>query len=282
MDPVTKIRQGLKKDFASGRHSDLTLVVGSREFHVHKIVLSWQSSVFEAMLGPRWEKSSPTTNKKLSIPLPEDDPDIFETILNYIYTNSVEDKFCPPTTPIMIFWVHVYAAADKYGLDHLKGVVISKFKLHLNPNDIDNFVNAIVEVSDNTADRVLWNIIIPKIRENISFLISQPKFQELMLKMPQLNFDLLAMLDPNHVASVGPAPSIKLNLTQGQIQGSSAQDLHPENPSQGDDGDDDMDENEGDHGAAGPFMGASGVGNTSGRWQGRSGSSYGAGRRLGD
>ena len=49
------LHEHLHRLFKSGRFSDLTLVCGDAEFHVHKIVLYTQSDVFHSMLGLKYK-----------------------------------------------------------------------------------------------------------------------------------------------------------------------------------------------------------------------------------
>ena len=63
-----------------------------------------------------------------------------------------------------------------------------------NPNDFIAMLYAI-DSDCNPEDRTLWNIVMSKIKSNIVYLLANPEFRKLLTEMPQLNFDLLAMLD---------------------------------------------------------------------------------------
>lgn len=80
----------LSKNFASllanGSFSDVTLVVGKRDFPVHKAILSARSPVFEKMFTGDFKES-----KENRIVLEENDEQAFNELLNYIYTDRVEN-----------------------------------------------------------------------------------------------------------------------------------------------------------------------------------------------
>ena len=65
--------------------TDLTIKIGEREFHVHKIVLVDASPVLNAMISERWLKDDILEFKAEVV-----DPEIFEDLLNFLYINKIQ------------------------------------------------------------------------------------------------------------------------------------------------------------------------------------------------
>lgn len=73
--------------YETGQHSDITFTVGrsGKQFNAHKLVLSTHSSTFRAMLYNGMEESSQSV-----IQLPEQDSNVFELLLRFMYTGQVK------------------------------------------------------------------------------------------------------------------------------------------------------------------------------------------------
>lgn len=79
------------------------------------------------------------------------------------------------------------------------------------------FVEAIRMVDELTqpSDKTLWKIVLPLMTGNITFLLGDQDFKDLLQDMPQLMYELLAHLDPRY-----PENSEAANL-QAALQASS-------------------------------------------------------------
>ena len=85
----------------SGRFSDVVLVVGGREFHAHKLILTAHSPVFAAM----FEHEDTKEAKENKVTITDIDADVFEELLCCIYSaNAVVKDYCA---------VELFVAADK-------------------------------------------------------------------------------------------------------------------------------------------------------------------------
>ncbi|KAF5625025.1 hypothetical protein F52700_9400 [Fusarium sp. NRRL 52700] len=70
----------------SEKFSDMTIICGARRFKTHRAVVCTQSPFFDkAMSGDYMESTS------RSIKLPEDDPDVVERFLEFLYTGNYSD-----------------------------------------------------------------------------------------------------------------------------------------------------------------------------------------------
>ncbi|XP_055353006.1 BTB/POZ domain-containing protein 6-like [Paramacrobiotus metropolitanus] len=99
----------LKHSLFSGELSDVQFMVGrqfgeAKPFSAHKYVLSLRSPVFRAMLYGTLAESAEKT-----IDIPDDVPDAFSSMLNYLYTDSIEDL---TVDNVCATWM----CADKYDL----------------------------------------------------------------------------------------------------------------------------------------------------------------------
>jgi len=101
----------LQKLIKTGQNTDVELVVGeegaTENFLVHKLILAASSEVFQAMFyGPMKE----TTDR---ICIPDCDPDAFQLVISFIYTDAM------PTIPATLMIPLLYIGR-KYMIQHLQ------------------------------------------------------------------------------------------------------------------------------------------------------------------
>ncbi|XP_044985312.1 BTB/POZ and MATH domain-containing protein 2-like [Hordeum vulgare subsp. vulgare] len=102
--------------------ADLTFQVGGRGFPAHRCVLAARSSVFKAgLLGAMAESSCST------IEIRDMEPDVFECLLHFIYTDSV------PLLDVVMAG-HLLEAADRYDIPRLKVICEEKLCSHIDSN----------------------------------------------------------------------------------------------------------------------------------------------------
>lgn len=89
------------------KFSDVTVIVRSKEFPVHKAILSARSPVFAAMFGQAMLES-----QQNRVTIDDIDPKVFQEVLRFIYTGTVKELEQMPG--------ELLAAADKYALDKLR------------------------------------------------------------------------------------------------------------------------------------------------------------------
>jgi hypothetical protein len=113
-----------------------------------------------------------------------------------MYHFELDTSSRPATSGLWTFLVHVYALADKYDLPPLRSLVAQRLGEVCDPTtEIDEFVALLRVVDACTAERTLWDILLPKVRVNIKLLLKEESFQELVMEMPSLTLPLLGMLD---------------------------------------------------------------------------------------
>lgn len=127
--------------------------------------------------------------------LPDDDPRVLQVLLHYMYHFTVDDAKTPKTSSIHTFFVHLYAIADKYDVSGLQQLVAQRLDDTSNPaKNVDEFV-ALLRVADAcTAESTVWDILLPKVLDNITLLLQHESFQEFVTESPGLTLRLLGML----------------------------------------------------------------------------------------
>ncbi|CAN6318380.1 unnamed protein product [Urochloa humidicola] len=127
VSPPPSIQQHLGSLLVSGEGADVKFEVGGETFTAHRCVLAAQSPVFKAELfGPMMEGT--TTS---AIHIDDMEPQVFRTLLSFIYTDSVLDNYViggdinrdddddDHDDDVMILWQNLFVAADIYDLQKL-------------------------------------------------------------------------------------------------------------------------------------------------------------------
>ncbi|XBH95391.1 BTB/POZ and MATH domain-containing protein 2-like [Triticum urartu] len=110
--------------------ADLTFKVGGQEFSAHRCVLAARSPVFKAELLGAMEESSSST-----IEIHDMEPDVFESLLHFIYTDSApvlqmaSEKSEPCVDVVMAG--HLLVAADRYNIGRLRVILEEKLCSHI-------------------------------------------------------------------------------------------------------------------------------------------------------
>ena len=98
------LAEGFTQFFNDDSTSDITVVVGSKRYAVHKIILSASSKYFYRMFfGCAWKESTSGEVALQETPACEE---VFDTFIRYFYNGTI--SLCPGTAP------HVLTLADKY------------------------------------------------------------------------------------------------------------------------------------------------------------------------
>ncbi|PFH61461.1 hypothetical protein XA68_17292 [Ophiocordyceps unilateralis] len=84
------IYQSLKRLRLSGKYADLTIRCGGRDFKTHRAILCPQSSFFDKACHSGFKESVTGV-----VELPEDDPDILDRFLQFIYSGNYPDREHP-------------------------------------------------------------------------------------------------------------------------------------------------------------------------------------------
>lgn len=154
-DTLSNNKQRLEFVRSSKNFSDVTFIVGNEDdlksIEAHRLILSMSSPVFAALFH------GPLASGKREIRLPEEEPQVFEQMLDYIYTER------PNLTVDSL--VKLCASAKKFALIHLENDCLKYLKKHLKT---DNVLNIYADVSDLNAFSIL--ILILKYSTHFSVL----------------------------------------------------------------------------------------------------------------
>ncbi|XP_067927872.1 speckle-type POZ protein B-like isoform X2 [Watersipora subatra] len=105
--PPSRLSEDLSQLLDSSNCSDVTLAVGSKEFKVHKSILSARSPVFHAMFEHDMEES-----KQNRVAVYDVEEEVMKEMLQFIYTGKASN--------LEKMVAELLSAADKYALERLK------------------------------------------------------------------------------------------------------------------------------------------------------------------
>ncbi|KAK3711117.1 hypothetical protein LTR37_009904 [Vermiconidia calcicola] len=200
---------GLKNYLSSGKFSVLTITCDGKEFNVHKLVIDAASPVLHNLLDGRpkvrrreayaqacevlletYTNLVKEATENQSVIELKDDPEALQALVHYLYNFVYCDSFIEGNKAIS-FAVKVYAIADKYQVEDLQALAAQRFK-----NGYRDFIATIALIEENTNPevRTLWDIIIPAIKNNITYLLTSDQFQRLVFEQKDLCLSLLGLL----------------------------------------------------------------------------------------
>ena len=157
-DLGNKLGFALKEDC----FSDVTLVVGSKEFKAHKVILAVQSPVFRAMF-----ESEMMESKSNRVEIDDIDEELMEETLTFIYTGK------SPNVDEMAS--ELLFPADKYQLDHLK---LMCEKVLCRDVKVENVIDVLVLADKHNANQ-LKTICLQFIATNASETMQTPSWKSL-------------------------------------------------------------------------------------------------------
>lgn len=172
----------LVRDFASlmknEESSDVTIIVGSEKFLVHKLILSTRSSVLAAMFN-----SDILEKEKGLVEIEGISPGTFKFLLEFIYTGQiVADK----NDNDNVNWLELALAATKYNIKSLQKISTKKLAENVNS---DNALDILI-LSDSIKDDELKKISSNFIIENKSKIVDTEKYEEMIRSNTDLALEL--------------------------------------------------------------------------------------------
>ncbi|KAL1836765.1 hypothetical protein VTJ49DRAFT_4705 [Mycothermus thermophilus] len=91
---VISLYSSLTSLFKSEKFSDMTIRCGGREFKAHRAIVCPQSPFFDKAMSGAFAEA-----RTQIVDLPEDDPDVLERFLEFLYTGNYSDKLESPSEP---------------------------------------------------------------------------------------------------------------------------------------------------------------------------------------
>ncbi|KAK3091302.1 hypothetical protein FSP39_018785 [Pinctada imbricata] len=167
--------------------SDVIFLVGGQQFHGHKAIMTVRSDYFKALFCDNMkEKNSSAPIEFLDI-----NPDAFEVVLHYIYTNTLLPK--EDCTLLLEVW----RVADRFVLDGLKSHLILDISNKISPN---NVVDIYLEATSCLPEiEELKNVALSMMKKHIGEVVRLPNFtslpQELMVELIQKMTEGMSIAD---------------------------------------------------------------------------------------
>ncbi|KAH9825474.1 BTB/POZ domain-containing protein [Teratosphaeria destructans] len=160
------ILEGVRSAYTSKKYTDVKVVCGKKEWDAHKLVLSAHSECFRVQCDGQWKEGMENV-----IPLPDDDPQIVDAILAFLYKGSYGDdgnsqSDCEP----IILDARVFIIADKNLIESLKAAAATQFAVRAHKEwNTAGFADAIFEVYENgpAHDRALRDTIMEVVRQHV-------------------------------------------------------------------------------------------------------------------
>ncbi|XP_074107862.1 speckle-type POZ protein B-like [Cotesia typhae] len=174
------ITSDLKDLFETKMDTDVTFIVGEKKFPAHKLVLMVRSPVFRAMLS---------SSKEHEINIPDTCPDMFDKLLEFIYTDRVADLDAVAEDLVEL--------ADKYQVRTLKQVCFEELCMSVN---IENAARMIL-LADRLNAEIMFKYVTEYIRINAETVIQTEGYKLMETANPFLalmifkNFSALKIED---------------------------------------------------------------------------------------
>lgn len=159
---------------------DVTIYVRNKRFEAHKTILAARSKVFAAMFT---HEMSEKLNSSFEIK--DLEPKTVETMLQFIYTDKVDDL------DLKVLVHQLLAAADKYNLERLKEICSAYMQKNMT---IEN-VSRILRVADIYSILDLKNAAVRFVVSHRREVKNRHEFKNLLTERPHLAMELLDIAD---------------------------------------------------------------------------------------
>ena len=110
--------------FKDTKLTDLKIVCEDKEFLVHKLILSCQSDIFNAMFSTQTNFKEANSNV---LKIEDTDPDTMEKLLKFIYTNEIKNEEID---------CRLLMLADKYNIKALVKICFENLEANLNVENV--------------------------------------------------------------------------------------------------------------------------------------------------
>ncbi|XP_057649837.1 speckle-type POZ protein-like [Chionomys nivalis] len=188
--PKCTLVDDLGKLWENSRFTDCCVVVAGQEFQAHKAILAARSPVFRAMFEHDTEES-----RKNRIEIHDLKPEVFKAMMDFIYTGKEPDLHSMADA--------VLAAADKYGLERLKGMCESALCRELS---VENAAHTLF-LADLHSSVQLKSRAMDFITAHASEVFQTSSWKTVVDSYPHLVAEVCASLVPAH--GLFPEPPLK-------------------------------------------------------------------------
>lgn len=184
--------EGLQELLFTGKHSDVTINVRSKEFNVHKNILSIWSPVLSKMLETETKENASTV-----VNIDNFDPDIFSDFLHFLYAGNTRKL-----NKENIF--KLYIIADEYKVHELSKICVNYMKDNITLQNFCDTVTFSLRYNERELMKVATDFFVKHsteitVADNWElFLKNSPdKANELLLKVPKLSLNTPQQSEPD-------------------------------------------------------------------------------------
>ncbi|MQL74609.1 hypothetical protein Taro_006993 [Colocasia esculenta] len=169
--------------------SDIVFDVAGEKFHAHKLVLAARSPVFRS----KFFDCSEDDKSETEITITDLEPEVFEAILNFIYTDTLMEEELTASSLSSTSSVSdtlvgkLLAAADKYGLERLRLLCESYLCKDISVNS----VASTLALADRYHALELRAVCLKFAAENLAAVMRSNGFEYLKENCPALQSELL-------------------------------------------------------------------------------------------
>ncbi|MEJ1282477.1 hypothetical protein NN561_013435 [Cricetulus griseus] len=166
-----------------------SLVVAGQVFGAHKAILAARSPVFRAMFEHDMEES-----RKKHVDILDLEPQVFKAMMEFIYTGKAPDLHSKADA--------VLAAADKYGLEHLK--VMCEDALYRDLS-VENAAHTLILADLHSAGQLKTKAL-DFITAHASEVSETSSWKKMVDSHPHLLAEAFSSLASAHRSLLGPPP----------------------------------------------------------------------------
>ncbi|KAK3626407.1 hypothetical protein LTR56_019270 [Elasticomyces elasticus] len=194
-DGIATLLTGISGLLKSEKFTDLEVRLGDRVWNVHKSIVCARSEFFVKACNGEFREG-----KEGIVELHDDEPDVIDKMFHYMYNNEYDDADTE-TVPVL-FNVRIVAAAEKYFVDHLALLAVSKLDYYVEDSWATRpFADGIEETYTTTADtdRQLRDAFLEVVDRHADELFDKdstryPHFQAMAAKTVSFSMEVAARL----------------------------------------------------------------------------------------
>ncbi|KAF8541486.1 BTB/POZ protein [Trichophaea hybrida] len=175
----------LEEAFDSPTHSDLTVVVDSTRFNVHKVILGLRTSFFTNATRHGFSEANDNV-----VTIREHSVEAVQSFLKYCYTGDYEGKD--------ISHVQVHALADMLDVPNLKLIAMEKLKSQFEDHWVAASFSEIIKETysmTNVRDKEIRDLIVTTAAKHLDELRKLEEFKELLGEIGEFSGGLVMSMD---------------------------------------------------------------------------------------
>ncbi|CAN6318443.1 unnamed protein product [Urochloa humidicola] len=173
----------------SEQGTDVRFHVGDETFAAHRCVLAARSPVFKAELFSAMKEGTATDG---SIKIDGIEPQVFKTLLQFIYTESLPEKEEGKDAPGASMEQHLLEAADRYGMERLKLICEDRLCRHVDVSTVETTLALAEQHRCQGLKEVCFQILASP--EVLDAVIATDGFQHLAKSCPSALVELMSKL----------------------------------------------------------------------------------------